>query len=381
MDQLRLLFISHSFPLEDDPLSNVGGMQRVAYDLSNALSQHPNINLQKLILRTSWQATVFKMPAYFARAYRYIGRLIENREIDAVLFSSMVTASLLPFMKQRFKTHGILALSVVHGLDVTWPYALYQKHIHTVLGLLDGIFPVSRHTRIECLNRGTSPHKLFTTPNGIDPNRFNHYKNTTDMRHALCAALGLPLPDNATLLCSLGRLVPRKGFAWFVDRVMPDLPDHIHYWIGGHGPESETIQSAIDRQMLHHRVRLLGLVDEQHLELLFRGADLFIMPNIPQENDVEGFGVVMLEAGICGLPAIASNLEGIRDVITQNINGFLVNSQDADAFKQSILSYHPTDFMRQHVISHTRKFEWAAIANRIVQTIHRLHTARPAIAI
>ena len=381
MDQLRLLFISHSFPPEDDPLSNVGGMQRVAYDLSNALSQHPNIDLQKLILRTSWQATAFKMPAYFARAYRYIGRLIENREIDAVLFSSMVTASLLPFMKQRFKTHGILALSVVHGLDVTWPYALYQKHVHTVLDLLDGIFPVSRHTRDECINRGVSSHKLFTTPNGINPNRFNHYKNTTNMRHALCAALGLPLPDNATLLCSLGRLVPRKGFVWFIDRVMPKLPDHIHYWIGGHGSELETIQSTIDRQKLHHRVRLLGLVDEQHLELLFRGSDLFIMPNIPQENDIEGFGVVMLEAGICGLPTIASNLEGIRDVIAHNINGFLVNSQDADAFKKSILSYYPTAFMRQRVISHTRKFEWPAIANRIVQTIYHLHKSRPAIAI
>jgi len=381
MDKLRLLFVSHSFPPKDDPTANVGGMQRVAYDLCHTLDLHPQVIQQSLVLRTSWKSTVFKMPTFFARVYRYIGRLIESERVDAVLFSSMVTAGLLSFMKHKFKTQQTLALSIAHGLDVTWPYTLYQNHVRNIFHMLDGVFPVSRHTQQACLERGASPHSTFTIPNGISPTRFTRYQNLPNIRQALSATLGHHLPSNAHLLLSVGRLVPRKGFAWFVDQVMPQLPSHIHYWIGGHGPEAEHIQRAIVRHNLQERVRLLGLIDEQHLELLYRGADQFIMPNIPQENDVEGFGVVMLEAGICGLPTIASNREGIRDVITNGINGHLVKCQDVKAFCSHILNSRTDDFMRTQVKTHTEQFSWTHIGDQFVDHIYQLKYKRQALAI
>lgn len=380
-DTLRLLFVTHSFPPEENPQANIGGMQRVACDLYHALQKHPGVALKSLALRTAWKTTALKMPAYFARTYREIGRMVENRDIDVVLFSSMVTASMVPFLKNRLKMNAVHAMSIAHGLDITWPYALYQKHVHQVLGLLDGAFPVSRHTKIECLRRGAPEHRLHILPNGIDPHRFNRYKNAPDVRRAMCAVFGHALPENALLLCSLGRLVARKGFAWFVDAVMPRLPEHIHYWIGGQGTETPSIQAAINRHGLSRRVRLLGLVPEQHLELLYRGSDLFVMPNIPQDNDVEGFGVVMLEAGICGLPTLAANLEGIRDVIIPGVNGFLVASRHDREFAACIRSFRPSDRWRISAETHARNFEWPAIADRLIAHIHRLNAHPHALAI
>src|SRR5690625_7613993 len=71
---------------------------------------------------------------------------------------------------------------------------------------------------------------------------------------------------------------------------------------------------------------MLGRLSEVDLSRLYRGADLFVMPNIPVEGDMEGFGVVMLEAGLSGLPVVASSLEGILDVVEEGNNGHLIES-------------------------------------------------------
>ena len=64
------------------------------------------------------------------------------------------------------------------------------------------------------------------------------------------------------------------------------------------------------------------------------------MPNVPVPGDMEGFGVVMLEAGFCGLPTVAARLEGIQDAIRDGENGTLLPSGNAPAFAQEILRYH-----------------------------------------
>jgi phosphatidylinositol alpha-1,6-mannosyltransferase len=96
------------------------------------------------------------------------------------------------------------------------------------------------------------------------------------------------------------------------------------------------------------------------------------MPNIRQANDVEGFGVVMLEAGICGLPTVASNLEGIRDVITPGANGFLVSSEDREEFVSRILQCMATPLPGSQVLDFTRRFEWPAIVDRLVGCVQQL---------
>ena len=117
---------------------------------------------------------------------------------------------------------------------------------------------------------------------------------------------------------------------------MPRLPEQAVFWLAGDGPERPNIEAAIVRQGLEHRVRCLGKVSEDELVELYRRADLFIMPNIVVPGDMEGFGIVMLEAGACGLPTLAADLEGIRDVITEGVNGGGAPSGDADAFATRI---------------------------------------------
>ncbi len=378
--KVRLLYVSQSFPPAKRPLANVGGMQRVAVELYQALAQQPDIDLDAIVLRSSWRWHHIVGIGWLFTTYRQIRRKAERGEIDAVLFSSMVPAALATVLRRTLEPRGIPMAAIAHGRDVTQPGPYQLLLVRRILAALDAVLPVSRATGAECVKRGFPEHKLRVIPNGVDTGRFVPRTDLGTRRRALADALGdaaPALPDEALLLCSVGRQVPRKGFAWFVEEVMPLLPDDVHYWLAGAGPEADAIADAAQRQGVASRVRLLGRIADEALTTLYRGADLFVMPNVPIPGDIEGFGIVMLEAGLSGLPAIASRLEGIQDVITEDENGLLLESGKAWAFSEAIMAYYhdrpALDAASQRAARHTAEtFGWAAVADRYVKTMRGL---------
>jgi phosphatidylinositol alpha-1,6-mannosyltransferase len=362
-------------------------MQRVASQLYNELQKHDDVELSSHLLRSSWRWIHVKVVPYLLNTGWQLYRKAQNREMDLVLFSSMVTAALAVPLQKAFRRNGIATAAIVHGLDVTLPFGPYQWFVPKVFDALDAVLPVSQATGAACRERGLSAEKLHVVPNGIDLARFPPTDEKRVMRRELKIALddpAHPLPDDALLCCSVGRQVERKGFAWFVDHVMPKLPPNVHYWMGGDGPEAEAIQAAIDRNGLNGRVRRLGYISEEDLAALYRGSDLYIMPNVPVDGDMEGFGIVMLEAGLCGTPVIAAQLEGIRDVVTEGVNGHLVAPQDAEAFADAIRHYRDDRSalraMAEHAEHHVKEtFSWSSIADQYVQTLQPL-VSEPAAA-
>jgi phosphatidylinositol alpha-1,6-mannosyltransferase len=169
-------------------------------------------------------------------------------------------------------------------------------------------------------------------PNAVDLDRFQGVPASPGEAAQVNIAGAPPLRDDTFLLVTVGRQVRRKGFAWFIENVMPKLPDRVIFWLAGDGPERENIEAAIERSGLRQRVRCLGKISEEELVELYRRGKLFVMPNIVVPGDMEGFGIVMLEAGACGLPTLAADLEGIRDVVEEGVNGWFAPSEDAGAF-------------------------------------------------
>ncbi len=382
---VRLLFVSHSLPPDGRPLANVGGMQRVALKLHETLEARAEANAldyDALLLRSAWRTVHLKTPLFLARAGWRIAQAARRGAVDVVLFSSMVTASLAVPLQGLLRRHGVRTAAIVHGLDVTTPFPPYQWFVPTVFDALDAVLPVSRATRQACLDRGATPTQVRVVPNGIDPGRFEAPEDRAAARRALgksAEASPPPPPPDGLLLCSVGRQVERKGTAWFVDAVMPRLPDDVHYWIAGDGPELDAIEAAIARHDLAPRVRLLGRIPNDTLARLYRGGDLFIMPNVSVENDMEGFGIVLLEAGECGTPAIAARLEGIQDVIDDGVNGHLVPPESPEAFVDAIAAYRNDpdmlDAAAQRALRYTKDtFEWPAVADTYLSVLHTVWT-------
>ncbi|MFB6273283.1 MAG: glycosyltransferase family 4 protein [Salinibacter sp.] len=382
---MRLLFVSHSLPPTGRPLDNLGGMQRVALKLHESLDARTTgnnaLDYDALLLRSAWRTLHAKVPFFLAKAGWNIVRAARDELVDVVLFSSMVTASLAAPLQGVLRRHGVKTAAIVHGLDVTTPFPPYQWFVPKVLGALDAVLPVSRATRRACLDRGATPDQLQVVHNGIDVNRFRPPKDRDTDRDSLAQSTGLPTPPappDALLLCGVGRQVKRKGTAWFVEAVMPRLPDNVHYWIAGDGPQSAPIKAAIDRHDLSPRVRHLGRVSNDTLADLYRGADLFVMPNVPVENDIEGFGIVMLEAGQCGTPTIAAQIDGIPDVITEGVNGHLVPPKDPKAFVDAIERYRGApdalEAAARRTLQHTEDtFGWSTVADTYLSVVRSLH--------
>lgn len=367
-------------------MANVGGMQRVALKLHESLdakaAHSETLAYDSYLLRSPWRTLHVKVPFFLAGAAWRIARAAWRDSVDVVLFSSMVTAALAVPLRGLLRRNGVRTAAIVHGLDVTKPVPPYQWFVPKVFAALDAVLPVSRSTGQACLDRGATPDQLCVVPNGIDVGRFQSPKNRSEARTALEDGLGAvppsPPPDGL-LLCSVGRQVKRKGTAWFVDTVVPRLPDDVHYWIAGDGPQLSAIRDTVDRHGLHDRVRVLGRISNENLARLYRGSDLFVMPNVPVEDDMEGFGIVLLEAGQCGTPAIASRLEGIQDVITDGVNGHLVPPEDPDAFATAITRYRGAldalDAAAQRAIDHTEQtFGWAAVAETYLDTLRAVWT-------
>jgi len=387
---VRLLFVSHSLPPPDRPLDNVGGMQRVATKLHESLQERAasdaTLHYDACLLRSSWDWVHWKTPVFLLWSAWRIARAAQRGAVDVVLFSSMVTAALAVPLQSLLRRHGVRTAAIVHGLDVTTPFPPYQWFVPKVFKALDAVLPVSRATAQACTDRGLPSEKACVVPNGIDLARFAPPTDRASMRGDLLRSLGetgSSLPDDALLLCSVGRHVKRKGFDWFVDHVMPRLPDRVHYWIAGDGPATDAIRTAIDRRGLDDRVQVLGRISDADLERLYRGADLFVMPNVPVAGDMEGFGVVMLEAGLCGTPAIAARLEGIRDVITEGRNGHLVAPESPAAFADAIQQYVDAPEQRAALSASAREhtietFGWPAVTERYVSVLRTVAaTGRP----
>lgn len=359
-------------------------MQRVATDLHTALRAHDDVRFSSIVLRSSWRWTHVKTVPFLGKAFFQIRRMVRRGEVDAVLFSSMVTASLATLLESTLRTHGVYSAAIVHGRDVTLDVAPYQCVIPRIFDALDAVLPVSRATGEACLERGLRPEKLRVVPNGVSTHRFAATPSTDGARAALLERFDASgsLPDRGLLLCSVGRQVKRKGFAWFVENVLPLLPEDVHYWLAGEGPEAQYVVEMAEKRHVSHRVRRLGRVTEEELELLYYGADLFVMPNVPVQGDMEGFGIVMLEAGLCGLPTIASRLEGITDVIEAGENGHLVDSGDAWGFSEAIMRYYhqpvalggARERAAQFVEDH---FSWHAVAGMYVDALRAMVPGTP----
>jgi glycosyltransferase involved in cell wall biosynthesis len=312
---MKLLFVTRSYP----PL--IGGMQAFSRDFYRHYQALGPIDLIANS-RGRWALVLF-----FCRAALTLAR--KSNQYDVIHFGDASLSLLLPFV--RFRSNAKLSCTV-HGLDIVYSRFGYQKLIPFLLRKFDKIFAVSRFTLGQCEARGIPRAKLTVIPDGIAVDTSCHCSES--MRNELIEKLHIP--RDGKVLLTVGRLVRRKGHAWFISEVLTKLPPEYVYLVAGTGPELDSIARLVRVLHLTERVSLLGNVSEQEKDCLYQIADLFVMPNIRVEGDQEGFGIVILEAGMYGLPVIASNIEGITDTILERRTGRLVQERDAAGFVDAI---------------------------------------------
>lgn len=155
------------------------------------------------------------------------------------------------------------------------------------------------------------------------------------------AALGVE--DGAFVIASLGRVVPRKGhsvLAQALGRLSADQAQGVHWWVMGPLLEADyAAELKAATAALPAPPEFLGAVPTAEVRQRLSAADLFCLPGYQDKGGrVEGFGLVFLEAGAYGVPAVATLSGGIPEAVEDGVTGILVPEHDAAAVADAILA-------------------------------------------
>lgn len=316
-----MLFVTRRFP------PSVGGMEALAADVDRALRSVADVEL--VALRSS---SVLHLAWFLPFALvRTAGALARGRVSHVVCGDAIAWAAIAPVVRSRRAKSAVM----VHGLDLVFPNPFYQRWIRRTLKTADRIVANSAATAaIAREHIGVDAARIAVVNPGV---RCDNIERSDRAAARDEVVRRLDLDPNSLIAITLGRLVRRKGVTWFIENVLPQLED-VTYLVAGDGPMRDQIETAIARSNARDRVRLLGRVDDEFRELLLRGTDLCVMPNVRVPGDMEGFGIVAVEAASRGALVIASALEGIEDAVVDDVTGILVEPEQAELFVETIRS-------------------------------------------
>jgi glycosyltransferase involved in cell wall biosynthesis len=154
----------------------------------------------------------------------------------------------------------------------------------------------------------------------------------------------LQIPENRTILISVGRLVRRKGYEYAI-RALSILPSpSFHYFIIGDGPEEADLKKMTITLGLEKYITFLGYVPDEIKFQYLAVSDIFLLPSIH-----EGFGICLLEAMHCGLPIVSTDNGGQTDILKNRVNALLVTGNDSDAFAVKIQELLLDENLRKNI--------------------------------
>ena len=334
---VRLLMVSNTFP----PV--VGGLQTYALEVARGLAA---------------RCDAFAVAAPYTRgAFAHdrtlpfrVHRFVEAGE--GLALSGIVpiaTLARLGAFEVAFATHWAAAHAVLragrpravftaaHGKELLIrplarvPIAQrgYDSLRRRVLERSTGFFPVSSYTAGLLEQAGVEPARIVTVHNGVDPERFRPFDAS-----ALRAELGA---IDRPVLLTVARLVPRKGIDTVLaslPRVLRDVPNAL-YVVAGDGPDRPRLERLAREHGVSASVRFLGAVPGD-IARYYNACDVFVMPARVEPEDVEGFGLVFLEAGACAKPVVGARAGGAVDAIVEGRTGLLVPPDDPAALASAL---------------------------------------------
>ena len=257
------------------------------------------------------------------RVGRAVRRIARERQITRAFFGAAAPLALLAQGLRRAGVTRIVALT--HGHEVwwakLWPFSLA---IHRIGAGTDHLTYLGNYTKSEisrALSQSAQDAMVKIAP-GIDTNHFAPQSSSAALRDEL----GL---THKKVIVSVGRLVHRKGQDTLIE-ALPEILTHIpdaHLLFIGEGPYKDYLVKRAAELQLSHAVTFIGRIQYADLPRYICVGDIFAMPSRSRLAglEVEGLGIVYLEASACGLAVIGGKSGGAPDAVLEAETGFSVD--------------------------------------------------------
>ena len=235
-----------------------------------------------------------------------------------------------------YKMFGVPYVVTTHAVDVLEPQtsSFRTMVIKSVLKNAKKIISVSNYTKGILLELGIPKENIEVIPNGVDYKRFDANIDYFDIikKHSI---------QGKKVILTVGRLVKRKGHGMVIKslpEVIKKVPNMV-YLVVGDGPLRNELEELVKKLKLEKYVVFAGYIAYEDLPKYYTACDVFIMPSreIKEKGDVEGFGIVYLEANACGKPVIGGKSGGVVDAIEDDVTGLLVDPQNINDISNALI--------------------------------------------
>ncbi|MBY6681129.1 glycosyltransferase family 4 protein [Rhodococcus sp. BP-316] len=265
---------------------------------------------------------------------RRAARLVADRQCDSVWFGAAAPLAVLGPHLRRAGAERVVAST--HGHEVGWSMLPAARQVLGRIGsTTDVVTFVSRYTRGRFAAAFGADAALEHVPPGVDSTVF---APDTSARETLRARYGLG--DRPTVLC-LSRLVPRKGQDMLI-RALPGIRAEIDgavLVVVGGGPYGDTLRALAQSCGVADHVVFTGSVPAEELAAHHTLADVFAMPCRTRGAglDVEGLGIVFLEASASGVPVVAGRSGGAPETVVEGVTGTTVDGTSVDDVRRAVV--------------------------------------------
>jgi glycosyltransferase involved in cell wall biosynthesis len=385
MVQTRLCIVTHTF------LPHVGGIEKVVYEQSKRLRQKsfdPMVVTNRIDTPKSYVVDGIPVECYeslntgFRLGIPYSIPTVTSLEtfLRAVQSSKIVHAHGHPYLTSLLAAKLAKRYSKPFVLTQHNTFIEYDSIFNEIervndltvgkqtLKEADKIIAVSNATKDYVLSLGAKPDKVTVLHNGVDLVKFRPIEGK---RQEMRKKLGIA--QDAVVALTVRRLVYKNGIDTLIDSANIAIKKNprIVFVAVGKGPDSNSVKSKIEQLGIEKNFRLAGFVSDEDLPSYYNVADSFVLPS----KSGEGLPLVALEAMACGLPVIATNVGGIKEVMIKDY-GKLVPPNEPQLLAEAVLEFASgADFSSRRdelrAVAEER-FGWDANVERLVEIYEEL---------
>jgi phosphatidylinositol alpha-1,6-mannosyltransferase len=293
-----------------------------------------SLNLQRLNLSScSWGIKSLTGLKYYWRVFNQIRKLVKQHKI-----SSMHCGRCLPegFIGYLFKkVFNIPYVCYIHGEDVEAAATSRELSwiVKKVLANASTLICNSQNTANLILNNWqANSEKVEILNPGCDANLFIPAEKNDEIKKSLGW-------ENKQVLLTVGRLQERKGQDMLI-KALPTIkqsnPNVLYAIIGG-GEEKQNLEKITTELGLQDNVLFMSEVSDEEMIQAYQQCDIFILPNRTVGQDIEGFGMVLVEAQACAKPVIAGDSGGTAETMIIGETGFIVDCTQTSPISDVII--------------------------------------------
>lgn len=319
------------------------------------------------------------------RRYQAIKNIAIEHSANVIISNAFLSETSLCYIVSKFKNipYCIFAYGMEFnkkfdlGRDLKGIFATLKERLYIILSLkgANRVFCVSNFTQKLVENHGVSHSRTLI----LFPGLSKSYLATAIKK------LNFPLIErlklhNKQVVLTISRLIERKGIDKAIramEIVRKKIPNII-YIIVGDGPYRSNLEKLAEKLNLQDNVIFTGYVREEEKSSYYNVANMFVMPNRELDNgDVEGFGIVFLEANAHGKPVIGGKSGGVVDAIVANETGLLVNPIDVEEIASAMLQLlENEDYAKQLGMNGKKRakeeFNWEILISRMQSELRQL---------